>query len=88
MILARSFNIPTLVGVEMAALLPWVEQPLFIDGNAGLVVVNPDEAVERYYQQEAGPRRSYVVSSRRGLIKTGSQRWPASGGGGQYCPLR
>jgi phosphoenolpyruvate-protein phosphotransferase len=52
-ILARSFNIPTLVGVEMAALLPWVGQPLFIDGNAGLVVVNPDEAVERYYQQEA-----------------------------------
>ncbi len=85
-ILARSFNIPTLVGVEMAALLPWVGQPLFIDGNAGLVVVNPDEAVERYYQQEAGPRRSYVVNSRRGLIKTGSQRWPASGGGGQYCP--
>ena len=52
-ILARSFNIPTLVGVEMAALLPWVGQSLFIDGNAGLVVVNPDEAVERYYQQEA-----------------------------------
>ncbi|MFQ9622588.1 MAG: hypothetical protein ACLR17_12235 [Enterobacteriaceae bacterium] len=24
-----------------------------IDGNAGLVVVNPDEAVARYYQQEA-----------------------------------
>jgi fructose-specific PTS system IIA-like component len=27
-ILARSFNIPTLVGVEMAALLPWVGQPV------------------------------------------------------------
>lgn len=73
-ILARSFNIPTLVGVEMAALQPWVGQPVYIDGNAGLVAVNPDEAVTRYYQQEAGPRRSYVVSSRRGLIKTGSQK--------------
>ena len=41
-ILARSFNIPTLVGVDMEALLPWVDRRvLFIDGNAGLVVVNP-----------------------------------------------
>lgn len=52
-ILARSFNIPTLVGVDMDALLPWVGQAVHIDGNAGLVVVNPDEAVARYYQQEA-----------------------------------
>ncbi|WP_264756506.1 PEP-utilizing enzyme, partial [Raoultella ornithinolytica] len=29
-ILARSFNIPTLVGVEMAALQPWVGQPVYI----------------------------------------------------------
>jgi fructose-specific PTS system IIA-like component len=73
-ILARSFNIPTLVGVEMAALLPWVGQPVQIDGNAGLVVVNPDEAVARYYQQEAWVRRRSVVSSRRGWIKTGSRK--------------
>jgi fructose-specific PTS system IIA-like component len=52
-ILARSFNIPTLVGVDMEALLPWVDRRVQIDGNAGLVVVNPDEAVARYYQQEA-----------------------------------
>ncbi|TCW16547.1 fructose-specific PTS system IIA-like component [Raoultella sp. BIGb0138] len=52
-ILARSFNIPTLVGVEMAALQPWVGQPVYIDGNAGLVAVNPDEALTRYYRQEA-----------------------------------
>lgn len=53
MILARSFNIPTTVGVDMEALLPWVDRRVQIDGNAGLVVVNPDEAVARYYQQEA-----------------------------------
>ncbi|HAF52812.1 MAG TPA: phosphoenolpyruvate--protein phosphotransferase, partial [Leclercia adecarboxylata] len=52
-ILARSFNIPTLIGVEIEALNPWLKQTVFIDGNAGAVVVSPDEAVARYYQQEA-----------------------------------
>ncbi|MCV3304289.1 phosphoenolpyruvate--protein phosphotransferase, partial [Leclercia adecarboxylata] len=52
-ILARSFNIPTLVGVEIEALNPWLKQTVFIDGNAGAVVVSPNEAVARYYQQEA-----------------------------------
>ena len=52
-ILARSFNIPTLVGVDLAALLPWVDTQVQIDGNAGLLVVDPSPAVARYYQQEA-----------------------------------
>lgn len=52
-ILARSFNIPTLVGVEIEALSPWLQQTVYIDGNAGAIVVAPDEPVARYYQQEA-----------------------------------
>ncbi|WP_297200938.1 phosphoenolpyruvate--protein phosphotransferase [uncultured Pluralibacter sp.] len=52
-ILARSFNIPTLVGVDMAALAPHLQQTVYIDGNAGAVVVAPDAAIARYYQQEA-----------------------------------
>ncbi|MBM3071644.1 phosphoenolpyruvate--protein phosphotransferase [Lelliottia sp. RWM.1] len=52
-ILARSFNIPTLVGVDSESLLQWRNQPVFVDGNAGAVVVNASEAVGRYYQQEA-----------------------------------
>lgn len=52
-ILARSFNIPTLVGVDILALAPWYNQPVYIDGNAEIVVVNASEAVDRYYQQEA-----------------------------------
>lgn len=52
-ILARSFNIPTLVGVAIDALTPWLQQEVYIDGNAGAVVVAPDEPVSRYYQQEA-----------------------------------
>ncbi|WP_437888668.1 phosphoenolpyruvate--protein phosphotransferase [Phytobacter sp. V91] len=52
-ILARSFNIPTLVGVEIEALTPWLQQKVYIDGNAGAVIVDPDEAIDRYYLQEA-----------------------------------
>ena len=52
-ILARSFNIPTLVGVDSESLLRWRNKPVFIDGNAGAVVVNASDAVARYYRQEA-----------------------------------
>ncbi|MEG1211309.1 MAG: phosphoenolpyruvate--protein phosphotransferase [Leclercia sp.] len=51
-ILARSFNIPTLVGVNSESLIPWRNQPVFVDGNAGAVVVNASDAVTRYYHQE------------------------------------
>lgn len=40
-ILARSFNIPTLVGVDIDALTPWQHQTIYIDGNAGAIVVEP-----------------------------------------------
>ncbi|MEB6092238.1 phosphoenolpyruvate--protein phosphotransferase [Enterobacter hormaechei] len=52
-ILARSFNIPTLVGVDGESLLQWRNQSVFIDGNAGAVVVDASDAVARYYRQEA-----------------------------------
>lgn len=48
-----SFNIPTLVGVDIDALTPWQHQTIYIDGNAGAIVVEPGESVARYYQQEA-----------------------------------
>lgn len=43
----------TLVGVDIDALTPWQHQTIYIDGNAGAIVVEPGEAVARYYQQEA-----------------------------------
>jgi fructose-specific PTS system IIA-like component len=52
-ILARSFNIPTLVGVDSESLLQWRNKPVFVDGNAGAIVVNASDAVARYYRQEA-----------------------------------
>lgn len=57
-ILARSFNIPALVGVDSDSLLSWRDQPVFIDGNAGAVVVNASEAVARYYQQEQAVQKA------------------------------
>lgn len=52
-ILARSFNIPTLVGVDIPALSRWQNQPVWLDGNTGAVAVEPTPAINRYYQQEA-----------------------------------
>ncbi|MGL4726685.1 MAG: phosphoenolpyruvate--protein phosphotransferase [Scandinavium sp.] len=52
-ILARSFNIPTLVGVDIPALSRWQNQPAWLDGNTGSVVVEPTQAINRYYEQEA-----------------------------------
>lgn len=51
-ILARSFNIPTLVGVDLPALNQWKNKAIWLDGNAGIVVVEPTPAIARYYQQE------------------------------------
>ncbi|EBW8880596.1 multifunctional phosphoenolpyruvate-protein phosphotransferase/phosphocarrier protein HPr/PTS system fructose-like transporter subunit IIA, partial [Salmonella enterica subsp. enterica serovar Enteritidis] len=52
-ILARSFNIPTLVGVDAEALAAYVGQEVQIDGDLGLVAVDMSPEVQRYYQLEA-----------------------------------
>ncbi|WP_459177300.1 phosphoenolpyruvate--protein phosphotransferase [Ewingella americana] len=51
-ILARSFNIPTLVGVNTQALQPYLNQTVQIDGDLGLVACELSEPVRRYFQQE------------------------------------
>ncbi|KNC89717.1 phosphoenolpyruvate--protein phosphotransferase [Trabulsiella odontotermitis] len=66
-ILARSFNIPTLVNVDMLALTPWLHQHVYIDGNAAVVVVSPSDAVHRYYQQEENVRAQLHHQQRRWL---------------------
>lgn len=52
-ILARSFNIPTLVGVDANALANYVQQNVQIDGDLGLIALEMSPEVQRYYQQEA-----------------------------------
>lgn len=51
-ILARSFNIPTLVGVNAEQLMPYLDRLVQLDGELGVVICEPDEAVQRYYRQE------------------------------------
>lgn len=51
-ILARSFNIPTLVGVDADQLADSLNRQVLLDGELGLVIHEPDEAVQRYYRQE------------------------------------
>ncbi|GAB3518022.1 phosphoenolpyruvate--protein phosphotransferase [Photobacterium alginatilyticum] len=51
-ILARSFNIPTLVGIEESALSPFVNQEVLIDCKKGVVITTITPELERYYQEE------------------------------------
>lgn len=68
-ILARSFGIPTLVGVDIQALDAWLNQPACIDGNTGVLVVTPDDAVRRYYQQEAWVAEQLYQQQRQWLTQ-------------------
>jgi len=51
-ILARSFAIPTLVGVDEKHLSNFLDSEVLIDGNLGLVATEITEPLRRYYQQE------------------------------------
>ncbi len=51
-ILARSFNIPALVGVDPRPLQPYLQQEVQIDGDLGLIACALSEPVRRYYRQE------------------------------------
>lgn len=52
-ILARSFNIPTLVSVNMEILENYLNQQVQIDGDLGLVAYDLSPEVIRYYQSES-----------------------------------
>lgn len=51
-ILARSFAIPTIVGVDASLLSTQLDTQVIVDGQLGLVVNDITTAVERYYAQE------------------------------------
>jgi fructose-specific PTS system IIA-like component len=59
-ILARSFNIPTLVAVDYAALAAKVGSEVIVDGDVGLVAVDISEAVARYYRQEMAVKQAFA----------------------------
>ncbi|WP_273383393.1 phosphoenolpyruvate--protein phosphotransferase [Actinobacillus porcinus] len=51
-ILARSFNIPTLVGVDTQSLVYYLGQNVEIDGDLGVICYDLSDKVNRYYQLE------------------------------------
>jgi phosphotransferase system enzyme I (PtsI) len=62
-IVARSLNIPAIVGLHHARALVREGELLIIDGREGVLIVNPDERVLSEYQQ----RRGRLELERRGL---------------------
>jgi len=55
-ILARSFGIPTLVGVGKDRLIGSIGSDIIVDASLGLAVLSPNEEVRRYYGQEMALR--------------------------------
>ncbi|OHB51649.1 MAG: phosphoenolpyruvate--protein phosphotransferase [Planctomycetes bacterium GWF2_42_9] len=51
-ILARSFGIPTIVGVEQAHSVIRNDQEIIVDANLGVVILKQSEQVNKYYQLE------------------------------------
>lgn len=51
-ILARSFGIPTVVGMKDGALEADIDQEVYLDANLGAIVTDLTEPVVRYYEQE------------------------------------
>ena len=50
-ILARSLNIPAVVGLHRSAALLRDDDEVVVDGRQGVVVVSPEEHVKRFYQR-------------------------------------
>lgn len=51
-ILARSLNIPTIIGVKKASSLMKPGNQVIVDTNLGIIIINSSESIKRYYQQE------------------------------------
>jgi fructose-specific PTS system IIA-like component len=74
--------------VDLDALLPWEGTQVQIDGNAGLLVVDPSPAVARYYQQEAWVQAQIRNSSRYGWIKPGRRKTVSASRSRPTSPIR
>ena len=64
-ILARSLIIPAIVGLHEAARFAREDDIVVVDGNAGVMLVDPDEQSLRYYRKRQQEDRKYYA----GLIR-------------------
>ena len=65
-ILARSLNIPAVVGLHRSAALLRDGDEVILDGRQGVVIVSPDEATKRFYQRR-GRGTARIRAARRRL---------------------
>ncbi len=65
-ILARSLNIPAVVGLHRSAALLRDGDEVILDGRQGVVIVSPDEATRRFYQRR-GRGTARIRAARRRL---------------------
>lgn len=79
-ILARSLGIPTLADIDFSALTLDAGQPIVIDAEPGILIVNPDENVLRYYRHEMAVQqemqRRLRVNAARREDRTGAREKP------------
>ncbi len=66
-ILARSFAIPTLVGIDETKLSALVDTQVFVDGNLGLVATEITEPLRRYYAEEQ--RMASIIEQRQSKFR-------------------
>ncbi|CAM3607612.1 phosphoenolpyruvate--protein phosphotransferase [Vibrio aquimaris] len=62
-ILARSFAIPTIVGLDAEALSECIGSHVILDGHLGVIVTDITKPVERYYEQEQKVKQ--IVATRQ-----------------------
>ena len=58
-IIARSLNLPSVVGLHELTRIASMQDELIIDGNAGLVILNPDPDVKAYYLEKKAQIERY-----------------------------
>jgi len=64
-ILARSLIIPAIVGLHEAGRLAREDDMVIVDGNAGVMLVDPDEHSLRYYRKRQQEDRKYYAGLMR-----------------------
>jgi phosphotransferase system enzyme I (PtsI) len=68
-ILARSLEIPMVVGVHHALELLEEGEPIVLDGHYGAVLVNPDEGLRRHYGEKQSSSRRHRDELKRFLSR-------------------
>lgn len=70
-ILARSFGIPTVIGVDFADVAFLENKEIILDGNFGIIIHDISENVRRYYNQEINVQSKLEKKQKQSSYKPG-----------------